>query len=84
MSIVVYTKDVCVQCKYTKNKLAALGLDFTEVNIEHDNAARKLVEDSGRRELPMIVVDRGEAGKEVWHGFQYAKIKALAAELAAA
>lgn len=84
MSIVVYTKDVCVQCKYTKNKLTDLGLDFTEVNVEHDAAARKLVQDSGRLELPMVVVDRGASGKEVWHGFQYGKIKALAAEAVAA
>lgn len=76
MTITVYTKPACVQCTYTKKKLDEKGLYYTEFDISQDEAARKVVQDSGNHQMPMVVVKR--KGKvTVWHGFHIDELKGL-------
>jgi glutaredoxin-like protein NrdH len=72
VNIAVYSRPECVQCDYTKKLLDGIPLSYTEFDIDADPAARKMVEDSGKTQLPMVV-----AGDQVWHGFKPAKIRAL-------
>lgn len=78
MTITLYSKPDCVQCDYTAKQLKAKGLPFNKFDVTVDAAARKVVEDTGNRTLPYVVVDHGDGTPpETWHGFHLEKIRGL-------
>ena len=48
MSITLYTKPACMQCRATKRALDKAGLDYTVVDISMDDEARDYVMALGR------------------------------------
>jgi glutaredoxin 3 len=52
--LTVYSKTVCPYCTQAKNLLKLKNIDFTEVNIEHDTAARNKMVTMGLRTVPQI------------------------------
>lgn len=73
MTVDVYGKPGCVQCKYTNKKLEEDGHEVRYHDIMEDQGARQVVEQSGQLALPLVV-----AGDKSWHGFSPDRIKALA------
>ena len=73
MSITVYSKPACMQCKATEKALAKAGLEFTTVDISMDDEARDYVMALGYVQAPVV-----EANGEHWSGFRPDRIKALA------
>ena len=73
MTVDVYGKPGCVQCKYTNKKLEEDGHEVRYHDITEDQEARQVVEQSGQLALPLVV-----AGDKSWHGFSPDRIKALA------
>jgi len=55
--ITVYSKANCPFCVQTKNLLKLKGIDFTEVKIDEDEAAREFVLREGHRTVPQIYQD---------------------------
>ena len=55
--ITVYSKDNCAFCTQAKNLLRMKGIDFTEVRIDRDEAAREFVLREGHRTVPQIYQD---------------------------
>lgn len=55
----VYTTNVCPYCVRAKRLLDAKGVDYTEIDVTGDDAARMaLVEKSGgRRTVPQIFIN---------------------------
>ncbi len=54
----VYSTDWCGDCRTLKRFLAAEGIAYTEINIEHDQAAeQELIERTGKRGIPYMVVE---------------------------
>ncbi len=78
VSIVVYTKNNCVQCNATKRALGKYGLDFEEINLDADGEALEAVKELGYLQAPVVM-----ANGEHWAGFRPDKLKALAAAQAA-
>ena len=74
MSITVYSKPACMQCKATEKALAKAGLEFTTVDISMDEEARDYVMALGYVQAPVV-----EANGEHWSGFRPDRIKGLAA-----
>jgi len=74
MSITVYSKPACMQCKATEKALAKAGLEFTTVDISMDDEARDYVMALGYVQAPVV-----EANGEHWSGFRPDRIKGLAA-----
>ena len=74
MSITVYSKPACMQCKATENALTNAGLEFTTVDISLDDEARDYVMALGYVQAPVV-----EANGEHWSGFRPDRIKGLAA-----
>lgn len=68
----VYGKEECVQCKYTVKKLNENDIPHEYHDIETEPEAKRVVESSGRLQLPLVV-----AGDQKWHGFRPDHIKAL-------
>lgn len=77
MTVDVYGKPGCVQCKYTKERLEAEGHEVHYHDITKDPVARQVVEGSGYSQLPFVVADVNDQDK-MWHGLKVDKIKALA------
>ncbi|MBL1077435.1 glutaredoxin family protein [Nocardia sp. 2] len=58
--IVLYGADWCGDCRRAKTWLRENKVAFTEVDVEHDEAARaRAVELSGRKNIPVIVLPGG-------------------------
>jgi glutaredoxin-like protein NrdH len=64
--ITLYTKDHCQPCRATKRKLTDLGVEFVEVNVEHDPEARQRLIDAGFMESPVVWPEAGDP----WSGFR--------------
>ncbi len=57
MNVVVYSKANCPQCVIVKSDLKAKGIDFTEVRVDQDPAAREFLIAKGHRSAPVVYVD---------------------------
>ena len=77
MSITVYSKPACMQCKATEKALTKAGLEFTTVDISMDDEARDYVMALGYLQAPVVV-----AGDTHWSGFRPDHIKALSTQAA--
>ena len=74
MSITVYSKPACMQCKATEKALKKAGLEYTTVDISVDEEAREYVMALGYVQAPVV-----EANGEHWSGFRPERIKGLLA-----
>ena len=74
MSITVYTKPACMQCKATTKALEKAGLEYDLVDISVDDEARDYVLALGYLQAPVVEVDG-----EHWSGFRPERIRGLAA-----
>lgn len=69
----LFTKPGCQPCKATKRVLNAKGVDFEEIDISTDPAAREKIISMGFMQAPVVVTDN-----DAWSGFIPAKLEALA------
>lgn len=74
MSITVYTKPACMQCKATTKALEKAGLEYDLVDISVDDEARDYVLALGYLQAPVVEVDG-----EHWSGFRPERIRGLVA-----
>lgn len=77
MSITLYTKPACVQCKATQKALDRAGLTYDTVDISLDDEARDYVLALGYLQAPVV-----EANGEHWSGFRPERINGLTAVVA--
>jgi glutaredoxin 3 len=55
--ITVYSKNNCPFCDQAKNLLKLKGIDYSEIKIDEDQAAREFVLSKGHRTVPQIYQD---------------------------
>ncbi len=65
MSIIIYTRNDCVQCHATKRAMESRGVAFEMVNIDLVPEAADTLREQGFRQLPVVV-----AGDTSWSGFR--------------
>lgn len=58
-AVAVYTKSNCMPCRQTKKELALRGVEFTEIDMEKDEAAREYVVSLGHQAAPVVVLEDG-------------------------
>lgn len=75
MSIIIYTRNDCVQCHATKRAMESRGVAFEMVNIDQVPDAADTLRAQGFRQLPVVV-----AGDTSWSGFRPDMINHLAAQ----
>lgn len=73
MSVTVYSKPKCMQCKYTKRFLDNAGIEYTSINVFEDAEALEQLKKEGLRTLPVIKVE----GWEPFMGYQPDKLEKL-------
>mgnify|MGYP001638388895 CR=1 FL=1 len=72
--VTIYSKDNCMQCKFTKQWLEDEGLTYTEVRADLDDKALEYVkEELGFNSLPVIVIE----GEVPFHGFRLDRLEGL-------
>lgn len=79
MSIIIYTRNDCVQCHATKRAMESRGVAFEMVNIDQQPEAADTLRAQGFRQLPVVV-----AGETSWSGFRPGMINRIAAQAARA
>mgnify|MGYP006425187835 CR=1 FL=1 len=73
MTVTVYSKANCVQCKATMRTLDSKGIAYEVVNLDTDKAALDRVQALGYRQAPVV-----ETGEQHWSGFRPDLIAAIA------
>lgn len=73
MTVTLYSKPACTQCKFTKRELDKTGIEYEVVDISQDEQAREYVQQLGYLQAPVV-----QAGEQHWSGFKPDKIKELA------
>lgn len=55
--LTIYSKTICPKCIYVKRELKSKGIDFEEINIDHDEAALELLQSKNLQGLPVVKID---------------------------
>ncbi|MBW9425761.1 glutaredoxin-like protein NrdH [Enterobacter kobei] len=79
MSIIIYTRNNCVQCHATKRAMESRGMVIEMVNIDQQPEAAETLRAQGFRQLPVVI-----AGETRWSGFRPDMINRLSAQAASA
>lgn len=71
MKLTIYTTGpACIRCTMTKKVLDKKGIDYTEVDIRNNQAAREYItEDLGYSEAPVCIIEDG-TDQNHWSGFR--------------
>ncbi|MEX9252620.1 glutaredoxin-like protein NrdH [Pseudenterobacter timonensis] len=75
MSIIIYTRNDCVQCHATRRALESRGVTFEMVNVDTVPEAADTLRAQGFRQLPVVI-----AGEMRWSGFRPDMINRLQAQ----
>ncbi|MFM0600881.1 glutaredoxin-like protein NrdH [Streptococcus suis] len=70
--VTIYSKNDCVQCKMSKKFLDQHNVAYTEINLDEQPEYIEHAKSLGFSAAPVI-----ETEKEVFSGFQPAKLKSL-------
>nr|WP_296764006.1 glutaredoxin domain-containing protein [Rhodococcus sp. (in: high G+C Gram-positive bacteria)] len=76
LKVTVLTKPDCVGCKFTKQEMDKLEIQYLSRDVTQDPEAYALVMQYGYSGLPVVVVEQGE-NLETWTGFSPDRIKAI-------
>ena len=70
--IEIYSKDWCPYCSKAKSLLQSKQLDYTEIDITTDLVReQEMIERSGRRTVPQIVIAAGSGASAALGAFEY-------------
>ncbi|OHU48128.1 glutaredoxin domain-containing protein [Mycobacteroides chelonae] len=78
LTVTVYTAGPsCQPCKATLRHLDRLGIDYTTVPIDSDDAIREAAIELGMKTAPIVCVATPD-GEDHWDGYRPDKLDALA------
>jgi glutaredoxin len=58
MDVVIYSRDGCVESAVMRDQLTRLGVNYREVAVDGDAAARQEWEDLDGQVTPVVVIDQ--------------------------
>ena len=64
-NILIYTKNQCMQCVFSKNILNDLGINYTEKNVDTNEKFMDEAKATGYKSMPIILKD----GQVIASGF---------------
>ena len=78
MALVVYSRDNCPQCNFTKEFLKKHDIPFETVNVEVQDGALEILRHYGFQSLPVVSIDdEFDNPDKAWAGFQIDNLEAL-------
>jgi glutaredoxin len=73
----IFTTTTCPYCKMEKSYLDSKGIKYDNVFVDEDEeAAKKMIEESGQMGVPFTVITKDDGSKEEILGFDQKKISA--------
>jgi len=72
--MIIYTKNKCQACKFTKLHMANMDVSFEERNVDENEAYMQEALDTGYKSMPIVVLN----GEVIAAGFQPDKLNGLA------
>ena len=72
---IIYTKNNCQSCRFTKLHMQNMGVTYEERNVDENEAYMQEAIDTGYKSMPIVVVD----GRVIASGFQPDKLNELEA-----
>lgn len=79
MTVTVYTKPACVQCRATYKALDDQGVPYRTVNLPEFPELAEAFREAGHMQAPVVVVER-HGDTETWAGFRPDLIAGLVGE----
>ncbi len=73
--VTVFSSPTCYPCRFTKEILDDLEVDFMDRDVTTDEEAAEIVRKLGYKGVPVVVLDNGDH----WQGLDPDRLKALAA-----
>ena len=70
---IIYTKNNCAQCRFSKLHMQNMGVTYEERNVDEDDAYMQEALDTGYKSMPIVVLN----GEVVAAGFQPDKLNEL-------
>lgn len=78
MALVVYSRDNCPQCKFTKEFLKKHNIPFETVNVEVQDGALEILRHYGWQSLPVVSIDDELSDQtKTWFGFRPDRLESL-------
>ena len=78
MALVVYSRDNCPQCKFTKEFLEKHNIPFETVNVEVQDGALEILRHYGWQSLPVVSIDDELSDQtKTWFGFRPDRLESL-------
>lgn len=78
MALVVYSRDNCPQCKFTKEFLKKHDIPFETVNVEVQDGALEILRHYGFQSLPVVSIDDELSDQtKTWFGFRPDRLESL-------
>lgn len=78
MALVVYSRDNCPQCKFTKEFLKNHNIPFETVNVEVQDGALEILRHYGFQSLPVVSIDDELSDQtKTWFGFRPDRLEEL-------
>lgn len=78
MALVVYSRENCPQCKFTKEFLQKHDIPFETVNVEVQDGALEILRHYGWQSLPVVSIDDELSDQtKTWFGFRPDRLESL-------
>lgn len=78
MALVVYSRENCPQCKFTKEFLKKHNIPFETVNVEVQDGALEILRHYGWQSLPVVSIDDELSDQtKTWFGFRPDRLESL-------
>lgn len=78
MALVVYSRDNCPQCNFTKEFLKKHDIPFKTVNVEVQDGALEILRHYGFQSLPVVSIDDELSDQtKTWFGFRPDRLESL-------
>lgn len=78
MALVVYSRDNCPQCKFTKEFLKKHDIPFETVNVEVQDGALEILRHYDWQSLPVVSIDDELSDQtKTWFGFRPDRLESL-------
>ena len=72
--MILYTKNNCAQCRFTKLHMQNMGVTYEERNVDENEAYMQDAIDTGYKSMPIVLLN----GVVIASGFQPDKLNGLA------
>ena len=71
--MIIYTKNNCAQCRFSKLHMQNMGVTYEERNVDENDAYMQEALDTGFKSMPIVVLN----GEVIASGFQPDRLNEL-------